>query len=273
MLLGAALYESSMMRTPPTVCTEVRPPGSSNVESRSAAWWRSTPHTCATPMANAAARAKCTPKRGRSIAIFSPAIESTTAVRALTWSSSAERILTSDASELPTRMTCAAVRARSRRTRGSSAASSANPSAGSSSTSSPFAASIASRSPARSACTASMAVTTPMRGRASVQSDRISPPTYIPISATNRSVPSGMFSRASGRPISLFAFPGVAATCASAPPSATRIASFVVVFPTEPVTPVTSMSKRARQCAASCASARGPSGVWRTLTPRSRARS
>ena len=144
----------------------------------------------------------------------------------------------------------AGVRAASRATRRSSAARSAQPSEGSASTSSPLPRSMASRSPARSACTASIAVTTPMRGRARAQSARMSPSTYIPISATYRTVPSGRLRSDIGSPISLLAFPGVAAQPADSPPRAAAISCFVVVFPTDPVTPITSSVNRLRHSAA-----------------------
>ena len=220
MLLGAALYASSIRRTPPMLRTLARPFGSCTSLRRLAAARRSTPHTFATAIASPADRANCAPKSGRSIWSRSSSTRSSTRVRAVSWSSSTLMMRTSAPSASPAVRTRAGPRAASRITRASSAARIAQPSAGRAAMSSPFADSIASSPPARSACTASIAVTTPMRGRAIAQRALISPPTYIPISATKRSVASGRLSSASGRPISLFAFPGVAATRSLSPPSA-----------------------------------------------------
>ena len=218
-------------------------------------------------MASAAPEAKWSPKSGR-LAVTEPSsVATVTSVCAVAWSSSTRSMRTVAPVALPALITGAGPRAASVRTRASSALSTAHPSAGSAATSSPFAAAIASRSPAREACTASIAVTTPTRGRAIAQRSAISPPTYIPISATSRSAPSGRLRSASGRPISLLAFPGVALVFVAAPPSAAAISSFVVVFPTEPVTPITSRSKRARQLVAAAASARTPESTRRSVAP------
>ena len=84
----------------------------------------------------------------------------------------------------------ARVRAAIRRTRVSSALSTATPpsaAAGSASTSSAFASSMASIEPSRERWTGWTAVTTPIDGRAIAARSRISPPAYMPISSTTAS--------------------------------------------------------------------------------------
>ena len=100
-----------------------------------------------------------------------------------------------------------------------------------------------------------MLVITPTSGSAIRASSSICPNPRIPISSTSTSVPSGAASTASGSPISVLKFAGLAATRRCGAISA-AISCLVEVFPTDPVTPMTAASNARRQAVASRCSAR-----------------
>mmetsp|Transcript_72819 Transcript_72819/g.122014 ORF Transcript_72819/g.122014 Transcript_72819/m.122014 type:complete len:203 (+) Transcript_72819:1506-2114(+) len=140
-----------------------------------------------------------------------------------------------------------------------------------------FARAMASTLSKLSECTAHTAVTTATVGRASPVSTRICPALSIPISMTACSVSRGMRARVRGTPIWLFRLPSVACVL---PTTARPCASmaFVVVLPTDPVTPMTRAVARSRPraatarpfsaCSVSCTSTWGPStGRDTTATP------
>ena len=87
-------------------------------------------------------------------------------------------------------------------------------------------------------CDVPMLVMTAISGRAAAVMRDISPKWFMPISATMTSVSRIIRSRVSGRPTSLFRFPSV--FCALNFCFKTAYSnSFVVVLPTDPVTPTT----------------------------------
>ena len=111
-----------------------------------------------------------------------------------------------------------------------------------------LAAAIASTEPRSSTCTGPTLVITATSGAAIAQSSAIWPTPRMAISSTRTSVPGGAASTASGRPISVLKFSGLAWT------SAGRIArqtSFTDVLPVDPVIPTTRAPSSSRQARAS----------------------
>ena len=106
-------------------------------------------------------------------------------------------------SRTPNVTTRAAVRAAIASTRGSSAFSTATPSAGSASGSSPFAFATASSEPNSPACARPTFSTAPMRGGAMSHSAAMCPMPRADISSTRKRVEASARSTVSGRPISL----------------------------------------------------------------------
>lgn len=160
--------------------------------------------------------------------------------------------------------TGAALRAAMAATNGSSALRTAVPSAGSASISSPLATATPARSPKSSRCAPATTVTTPTRGWASSHSAAMWPGPLAPISTTSASTSSGALHRVSGTPISLLkdrSLAEVTSLVASTP----AIRSFTVVFPTDPVTPMTLPDMRARAKPARSFSA---APVWATSSRR-----
>ena len=98
-------------------------------------------------------------------------------------------------------------------------------------------------------------------GAAIAQSSAIWPGPRIPISRTSTSVPSGAARTASGRPISVLKFSGLAWTWAG---RIARQTSLTEVFPVEPVIPTHS---RPELCAP-VPRERLERGEWRIVRPR-----
>ena len=107
-----------------------------------------------------------------------------------------------------------------------------------------------SRSPNSSVCAAPTARTTPTVGLAMLHRARMWPMPRAPISITAAAVSSGAFTSVSGTPSSLLNERRLACVGRSPPRTAAR-RSFVVVFPTEPVMPMTAPGSRVRACAPS----------------------
>src|SRR6266699_2895132 len=153
-------------------------------------------------------------------------------------------------------------------TRGSSALTTAvdscpfNPSI-----SSRLASAISSTEKKNSRCAGETRVTTPTSGRAIAARRRSSPRRDIPISSTAAWSVSSSRNSVNGSPYSLFKFPSDFRTRSFAPNSAARI-SFVVVLPTEPVTPAIFPPHDLRTARASCLSASkvSPTAMHRSRT-------
>ena len=116
---------------------------------------------------------------------------------------------TSTSSPRPISSVRADVRARMRRTRGSSPFRIATPSGGSEAGSSPLICSVASIEPKRSRCVGPTFVTMPMSGAPTSTSSSISQRSYGPISTTAHSCDGASPSSASGRPMSLLKLRGL----------------------------------------------------------------
>ncbi len=180
---------------------------------------------------------------------------------------------TSAAGAVPKVSTRAAVRSAIAATSGSSAFSTATPSAGSASTSSPFALATTSFEPNSPMCALPTFSTTPIRGRAIWQSWAMWPTPRAEFSSTRYRVPAVARSTVYGWPSSLLNDPGGATVGPSRDRSwASR--SLVEVFPEEPVTPTTTRpGSRSSTACASSASAASTSGTTTAGTQTGRAAS
>ena len=118
-----------------------------------------------------------------------------------------------------------------------------------------FSRSIPSREPKNSRCAVPMPVKRPTSGCAMSHSAAISPGWFVPISRTRNSASSGQFRIVRGRPMWLLKLPSVPYVEPTFAKKAFKN-SLVVVFPADPVTPITLALRelrlsRARACRAS----------------------
>ena len=116
-----------------------------------------------------------------------------------------------------------------------------------------FARAMFSRLPRMPMWEVPMVVTQASEGEHAPARREISPGWFMPSSQTTTSESSGAASSVSGMPMRLLRLPAVAWVRRQAPKPA-RSMSFVVVLPTEPVTPTTSHSGWRRRCSAASAS-------------------
>ena len=117
-----------------------------------------------------------------------------------------------------------------------------------------FSSNTPSKEPSLSRWLSPTVVTTAISGRAIAESVEISPGSFEPISTTITSTSVGIESSVSGTPMRLLRLSGVACT-ARVIPSAARVRSFVVVFPTDPVIATTGAFRSLRRKLASDPSA------------------